>query len=239
MKTIEQIHAGKWEKAEPSSADIDAELKDVVEPILKEHAARLDEKIRDAMEHSTTGFLDKKEVYERLDLSEVANDIWEALNEIDDSPIAQIIHGAVFGVTDRVMEVGAAIYSLIEERLGETLTTTINDNDAFSRLVDPMIKAAQAEYYEELFNHYDEQVKHAPDPQPEDIYPNASPEELQKLLGYDGGDNLAITAKNDPPPLLLEDKRAIPLSEALPSLDYLEAHVISDHSAEANNGLER
>lgn len=239
MKTIEQIHAGNWEKTDPSNADIDAELKDVVEPILKEHAARLDEKIRDAMEQSTTGFLDKKDVYERVDLSEVANDIWEALNEIDDSPIAQIIHGAVFGVTDRVMEVGAAIYSLVEERLGETLTTTINDNDALSRLVDPMIKAAQSEYYEELFNHYDAQAKHAPDPQPEDIYPDAAPEELQKLLGYDGGDGTTISVKNNPPPLMLEDKRAIPLSEALPSLDYLDAHVTSDNSAEANNGLER
>lgn len=239
MKTIEQIHAGKWEKAEPSSADIDAELKDVVEPILKEHAARLDEKIRDAMEQSTTGFLDKKEVYERVDWSEVANDIWTELDKIDNSPIAQIIHGAIYGVTDQAVELGAAIYSLIEERLGETLTTTINDNDAYSRLVDPMIKAAQAEYYEELFNHYDEQAKHAPDPQPEDIYPDASPEELQKLLGYDGGDGATISVKNDPPPLMLEDKRAIPLSEALPSLDYLDAHVTSDSSAEANNGLER
>lgn len=239
MKTIEQIHAGEWEKADPTQADVEAELKDIVEPIIKEHAARLDAKIREAMEQSTTGFLDKKEVHEPEDFSEVANDIWAALHEIDDSPIAQIIHGAIYGVTDKSVELGAAIYALLEERFGETLTTTINDADAYSRFVDPMIKEAQAELYEELFNVYGEQAQYAPDPQPEDIYPDASPEKIQKLIGYEDGENSVVTVNRNPPPLLLEDKHAIPLSEALSSFDYLEAHVIAEQSAEHTNGLER
>ncbi len=239
MKTIEQIHTGKWEKADPSKANYEAELKDIVEPILEEHAAKLDAKIGEAMEQSTTGIWDKKEVYERVDWSEVANDIWTELDKIDNSPIAQIIHGAIYGVTDKAVELGAAIYSLIEERFGETLTTTINDTEAYSRLVEPMIKSAQAEYYEELFNHYDEQAKHAPNPQPEDIYPDASPEEIQKLIGHDDNNNIAVAVKNDPPPLLLEDKRSIPLGDVLSSKDYLEAHVTAEKSAQQSNGLER
>lgn len=239
MKTIEQIHAGEWKKTDPTQADVETELKDIVEPIVKEHAARLDAKIRKAMEQSTTGFLDKKEVYEPEDFSEVPYKIWKALDEIDHSPIAQIIHGAIYGVTDQAVELGAAIYALLEEHFGETLTTTINDTDAYSRLIDPMIKEAKAELYEELFNIYGEQNKHAPDPQPEDIYPDASPEEIQKLIGYDDNNNIAVAIKNNPPPLQLEDKRAIPLGEAFSSKDYLEAHVTANKSTEHSNGLER
>jgi len=128
---------------ETSSSLFQQQMKDTITPTLAEHAERFEARIQEALEQSDKGFFEAKERYQQADFSEVANDIWKALDSIDDSPIAQIIHGAVYGVSDQAVEIFSAMYEVFEKRLGETLTTTVNDLNEFNTMIDGVVSEIQ------------------------------------------------------------------------------------------------
>ncbi|MDY6918621.1 MAG: hypothetical protein SV765_00235 [Pseudomonadota bacterium] len=130
-------------KNETSSSTFQQQQKDAITPTLAEHAERFEARIQEVLGQSQNGILEAKERYEPVDFSEVANDIWEALNNIDDSPIAKIIHGAVYGVSEKAVEIFSTMYEVFEKRLGETLTTTVNDLDGFNSLIDGVVSEIQ------------------------------------------------------------------------------------------------
>ncbi len=128
---------------ETSSSIFQQRQKDAITPTLQEHAERFEARIQEALEQSENGLFEAKERYQQADFSEVANEIWEALNTIDDSPIGQIINGAIYGVTDQAVEIFSAMYEVFEKRFGETLTTTINDLDGYNKVVDAIVSDIQ------------------------------------------------------------------------------------------------
>lgn len=130
-------------KNNTSSSTFQQQQKDAITPTLAEHAERFEARIQEALEQSQNGILEAKERYEPVDFSEVANDIWKALDAIDDSPIAKIIHGAVYGVSDKAVEIFSAMYEVFEKRFGETLTTAINDLEGYNKIVDSIASEIQ------------------------------------------------------------------------------------------------
>ncbi|MCU7807011.1 MAG: hypothetical protein KZQ73_03960, partial [Candidatus Thiodiazotropha sp. (ex Semelilucina semeliformis)] len=178
MKTLEQIHEGNLETEGEWQSIFEAEEKDFVTPIFEKHEANLDARIRAALNESDSSFGVVKERYQEQDLSTVAEDIWTALHEIDDSPVGQLIHGAVFGVTEQAVEIFSVIYDKVAERFGETLTTTINDQKSFDRLVDPIINAVQDDLDQGIFDAYwhHEFSEHTEQQPPPEYYAQYEPE---------------------------------------------------------------
>lgn len=130
-------------KNNTSSSTFQQQQKDAITPTLAEHAERFEARIQEALEQSQNGILEAKERYEPVDFSEVANEIWEALNTMDDSPIGKIINDAIYGVTDRAVEIFSAMYEVFEKRFGETLTTAINDLEGYNKIVDSIVSEIQ------------------------------------------------------------------------------------------------
>ena len=139
-------------KNETSSSTFQQQQKDAVTPTLQEHAERFDARIQEALEQSENGFFDAKERYQQTDFSEIANEIWKELNAMDDSPIGRIINGAIYGVTDQAVEIFSAMYEVFEKRLGETLTTTINNLDGYNKVVDSIVSEIQNDLDNGTFN---------------------------------------------------------------------------------------
>ena len=240
MKTIEQIHEGTLETDGEWQPIFESEEKDFVTPILEKHAAKLSARIQEALNETDTSFAEMKERYQEQDWTEVAEDIWEALNEIDDSPVGQLIHGAVYGVTEQAIEIFSAIYDKVAERFGETLTTTINDQQSFDRLVDPIIKEVQSNLDEGLFDAYWRESAGDPTEQqpPRQYYEKHEPDKLEQF----DKEIASFIAGDEPPPALVSSSPDKPLSplggESLK--DYLEA-IPRDNSqsVEVERGIER
>lgn len=155
-------------KNETSSSIFQEQQKETVLNVLEEYATKLNSKITDAMEQSTTSFLDRKELHAPIDFSEVANDIWEALNEIDDSPVARIMHGVAYGISEKAVQITEAVYQVMAERIGETLTTTVNDLESYIELIETLAKQVQQDLNENRFQSELQQVADAPLPEPSD-----------------------------------------------------------------------
>lgn len=242
MKTIEHIYDSTLETNGEWQPFTEPEYKDEVTPIIEKHAANLDARIREALAETNASFSEVKERYQEQDWSNVSEEIWAALNEIDDSPVGQLVHGVVYGINEKVVELLSIIYDKAAERFGETLTTTINDQAAYDRLLDPLIKEAYADLYEAFFEAYDEHgwTEHDPTEQqpPREYYEQYEPEKLEQ---FDEA-NTNFDFPNELPPALVGNSPDKPLSplggESLK--DYLEA-IPPDYSEyiEAGKGLER
>ena len=243
MKTIEHVYESTIEMNGDWQPFTNPEYKDQVTPILEKHAAQLDERIQEALEETNTSFTEVKERYQEQDWSEVANDIWEALNEIDNSPVAQLINNAAYGINEKTVEVMSAIYDKVAERFGETLTTTINEPEAFEKLVDPLIKEAYADLYEEFFEAYDAEMYRDFDPTeqkpPREYYEQHEPEKLEQ---FDKEVADFISGNEPPPALPVSNTPDNPLApeggEAIK--DYLNIPPLTNSpSLEAEHGIER
>ena len=139
-------------KNETSSSTFQQQQKDAVTPTLQEHAESFDALIHEAFEQSNNGLFEAKERYKQADFSEVANEIWKELNAMDDSPIGRIINGAIYGATDQAVEIFSAMYEVFEKRLGETLTTTINNLEGYNKVVDSIVSDIQNDLDNGTFN---------------------------------------------------------------------------------------
>ncbi len=155
-------------KNETSSSLFQEQQKETVLNVLEEYSVNINTKVTEAMKQSTTDFLAKKELHEPIDFSEVANDIWEALNEIDDSPVAQIMHGVAYGISEKAVQISEAVYKVMAERIGETLTTTVNDLESYIELIEPLAKQVQQDINENKFHGEIVQEVDAPIPSPSD-----------------------------------------------------------------------
>lgn len=134
------------------SFDLKNEHKDFFTAQLQSYAEDIGAIIRDSLEVSNTSFSEAKERYQQQDWSEVANDIYEALNEIDDSPLAKLIHGVTYGITDQAIKIASVVVDKVAERFGETLTTTINDSDTIKRLSDNLAKEIHSDIKKDTLN---------------------------------------------------------------------------------------
>ena len=122
-----------------------------VTEMLESYAETVEAHIHKALAESNTGFAEVKERFSEQDFSEIGTEIYDALMEIDDTPIAQIVNGAVYGVTQQSVEIFSAIYDRVAERFGETLTTTINDTAAFNHMVESVLKDIQLDADHDVF----------------------------------------------------------------------------------------
>ncbi|MFL0809105.1 MAG: hypothetical protein K6L76_01700 [Agarilytica sp.] len=155
-------------KNETSSSLFQQQQKETVTNVLEDYAIKLEAEVTKAMEQSTTGFLDKKELHEPIDFSEVANDIWKALDEIDNSPVAQIMHGVAYGISETAVQITEAVYQVMAERIGETLTTSVNDLESYIELIEPLAKQVQQDLNENKFHSELQHVVDTPSPSPSD-----------------------------------------------------------------------
>jgi len=130
----------------------DAEHKDFFVSQLRSYAEDADALITEALEAGKTSFTEVKERYQEQDWNQTAEDIYEALNEIDDSPLAKLIHGAAYGVSDQAIKIASVVFDKVAERFGETLTTTINDPQTVERLVGSFAKEIQSDIKNDTLN---------------------------------------------------------------------------------------
>ena len=117
----------------------------IAKAIIKDYTEILDNRIQEALEATHTSVHATNPDYQPIDTSAIAENVWEALNEMDDSPIGQIINGAIYGATKTASQIVDTTYNALASRYGEKLTTTINDVDSYNKLVDPIVEQLQTE----------------------------------------------------------------------------------------------
>lgn len=163
---------------------------------LQSYAEDIGAILRDSLEVVNNSYVEATERFQEHDWSETANDIYEALNDMDNSPIAQLIHGVAYGATDQAIKIAAVVVDKVVERFGESQNNQFNDSDSAKNMAENLAKNIQNDINNDALN------------------PNW---QANSEISY------------DPLESMVQE----------PDKDYLEAHVASDSSAEATNGLER
>jgi len=118
---------------------------EAVKALIEDYTDQLDNRIQEVLEATHTSINDSNPDYQSVDVSGVANEVWKALDQMDDSPIGQIMNGVIYGATETATQIVGAAYDALASRYGEKLTTTINDADSYSQLVSPIVEQLQAE----------------------------------------------------------------------------------------------
>ena len=111
--------------------------------LIEEAVQTLDNHIQDAMQDAHTGFNEVNTDYEPIDLSHVSDEVWETLNQLDDSPFAQLMNGVVYATVEIATQIVEAAYDELASRYGEKLTTTINDTASYQQVIDDAAKQLQ------------------------------------------------------------------------------------------------
>ncbi len=118
---------------------------ETIKTLIEDVTEKLDQRIQDALEANQTSISEVNPDYHAMDVSAVAEEVWEALNEMDNSIAGQLINGAIYGVIETSAQIVGATYDALASRYGEKLTTTINDTDSYIELVEPIVKEVQNE----------------------------------------------------------------------------------------------
>ncbi|GAA6168337.1 hypothetical protein [Sessilibacter corallicola] len=115
----------------------------VAQALINEVVETLDNRIQETIDQQQIGLHSHNSDYQPIDLSHISKEVWETLNQMDDSPFAQLINGVVYATVETAAHIVEVSYNQLASHYGEKLITSVNDPESYQQIVNDVTTQLQ------------------------------------------------------------------------------------------------